>query len=147
MEYWKYRAIDKLKDYTAQKASLSNIPEEIARLESEACSIKSATADGTPVKGGGSGREDRILSNIVKRGELAMMLDRAKLSVGIVDRGLAVLKDDERRLLDVMYIVQEKGAVNRLMNEYGLQEESSLYRRVNKALIRFTVAMYGATES
>ena len=147
MEYWKYRAIDKLKDYTAQKASLSNIPEEIARLESEACSIKSATADGTPVKGGGSGREDRILSNIVKRGELAMMLDRAKLSVGIVDRGLAVLKDDERRLLDVMYIVQEKGAVNRLMNEYGRQEESSLYRRVNKALIRFTVAMYGATES
>ena len=147
MEYWKYRAIDKLKDYTAQKASLSNIPEEIARLESEACSIKSATADGTPVKGGGSGREDRLLSNIVKRGELAMMLDRAKLSVGIVDRGLSVLKDDERRLLDVMYIVQEKGAVNRLMNEYGLQEESSLYRRVNKALIRFTVAMYGATES
>lgn len=147
MEYWKYRAIDKLKDYTAQKASLSNIPEEIARLESEACSIKSATADGTPVKGGGSGREDRLLSNIVKRGELAMMLDRAKLSVGIVDRGLSVLKEDERRLLDVMYIVQEKGAVNRLMNEYGLQEESSLYRRVNKALIRFTVAMYGATES
>lgn len=147
MEYWKYRAIDKLKDYTAQKASLSNIPEEIARLESESCSIKSATADGTPVKGGGSGREDRLLTNIVKRGELAMLLDRAKLSVGIVDRGLAVLKEDERRLLEVMYILQEKGAVNRLMNEYGLQEESSLYRRINKALIHFTVAMYGATES
>ena len=147
MEYWKYRAIDKLKDYTAQKASLSNIPEEIARLESESCSIKSATADGTPVKGGGSGREDRLLTNIVKRGELAMLLDRAKLSVGIVDRGLAVLKEDERRLLEVMYIIQEKGAVNRLMNEYGLQEESSLYRRINKALIHFTVAMYGATES
>ena len=46
-----------------------------------------------------------------------------------------------------MYIIQEKGAVNRLMNEYGLQEESSLYRRINKALIHFTVAMYGATES
>ena len=147
MEYWKYRAIDKLKDYTAQKTSLSNIPEEIARLESEACSIKSATADGTPVKGGGSRREDRLLSNIVKRAELAMLLDRAKLSVGIVDRGLAVLTDDERSLLDRMYIIREKGAVNRLMDEYGLQEESSLYKRVNKALLHFTIAMYGATES
>ncbi len=147
MEYWKYKAIDKLKDYTAQKASLSNIPEEIARLESEAYSIKSATGDGTPVKGGGSGREDRLLSNIVKRGELAMMLDRAKKSVGTTERGLAVLSDDERRLLDRMYIIQEKGAVKRLMDEYGLLEESSLYRRINKALIHFTVAMYGATES
>lgn len=147
MEYWKYRAIDKLKDYTAQKTSLSNIPEEIARLESEAYSIKSATGDGTPVKGGGSGREDRLLSNIVKRGELAMMLDRAKMAVGTTERGLAVLTKDERRLLDLMYIVREKGAVNRLMDEYGLQEESSLYKRVNKALIHFTIAMYGATES
>lgn len=147
MEYWKYRAIDKLKDYAAQKASLSNIPEEIARLESEAYSIKSATGDGTPVKGGGSGREDRLLSNIVKRGELAMMLERAKLYVRTTERGLAVLTAEERRLLDLMYIVREKGAVNRLMDEYGLQEESSLYRRINKALIHFTVAMYGATES
>lgn len=147
MEYWKYRAIDKLKDYTAQKTSLSNIPEEIARLESEAYSIKSATGDGTPVKGGGSGREDRLLSNIVKRGELAMMLDRAKKAVSTTERGLAVLTKDERRLLDLMYIVRENGAVNRLMDEYGLQEESSLYKRVNKALIHFTIAMYGATES
>lgn len=147
MEYWKYRAIDKLKDYTAQKASLQNLPEEISRLESEARSIKSATSDGTPVKGGGSGREDRLLSNIVKRGELAMLLDRAKVAVGTTDRGLAVLNADERHILDLMYIVREKGAVGRLMDEYGLQEESSLYKRVNKALIHFTVAMYGATES
>lgn len=147
MEYWKFKAIDKLKDYSAQRAALENIPEEISRLESEAYSIKSATADGTPVKGGGSGREDRLLSNIVKRGELAMMLERAKISVGTTERGLAVLTPEERRLLDMMYIVREKGAVNRLMDEYGLQEESSLYRRINKALIHFTVAMYGATES
>ena len=147
MEYWKYRAIDKLKDYTAQKVSLTNILEEISRLELEACSIKSATADGTPVKGGGSGREDRLLSNIVKRGELNLLLERAKKSVAIIDRGLDVLSADERHILDMMYIFREKGAVGRLMDEYGLQEESSLYRRVNKALIHFTVAMYGATES
>lgn len=146
MEYWKYKAIDKLKDYSAQKAALQNLPEEIARLESEACSIKSATADGTPVKGGGSGREDRLLSNIVKREEHKAMLKRAKLAVGMVDRGLSVLNEEERQILDRMYIFREKGCVERLMTEFGLQEESSLYKRVNKALKHFTIAMYGATE-
>lgn len=147
MEYWKYKAIDKLKDYTAQQASLENLKEEIARLESEACSIKSATSDGTPVKGGGSGREDRLLSNIVRREEHKAMLNRAKLAVSMVDRGLSVLSQDEKRLLEVMYITCEKGRVNRLMDELGLAEESSLYKRVNKALQHFTVAMYGATEN
>lgn len=147
MEYWKYKAIDKLKDYTAQKASLENIPEEISRLESEAYSIKSATADGTPVKGGGSGREDRLLSNIARRGELDLMLDRAKKSVSIVERGLNVLNQEERHILDVMYIYREKGYVNRLMTEYNLAEESSLYKKANKALLHFTIAMYGSTES
>ena len=147
MEYWKYRAIDKLKDYMAQKAALQSLPEEIARLESEAYSIKSATGDGTPVKGGGSGREDRLLSNIVKREEHKAMLHRATLAVGMVDRGLSVLNQEERHILGSMYIIRENGCIERLMEEFNLQEESSLYKRANKALLHFTVAMYGATEN
>ena len=147
MEYWKYRAIDKLKDYMAQKAALQSLPEEIARLESEAYSIKSATGDGTPVKGGGSGREDRLLSNIVKREEHKAMLHRATLAVGMVDRGLSVLNQEERHILGAMYIIRENGCIERLMEEFNLQEESSLYKRAKKALLHFTVAMYGATEN
>lgn len=146
MEYWKFKAIDKLKDYMAQKVSTQNLREEIARLESESNSIKSATADGTPVKGGGSGREDRLLSNMVRREEHKAMLRRATLSVKMVERGLSVLSEDERHILDEMYIVREKGYVERLMAKYNLQEESSLYKRANKALLHFTLAMYGATE-
>lgn len=147
MEYWKYKAIDKLKDYAAVKASLLNIPAEISVLESEAYSIKSATSDGTPVKGGGSAREDRLLSNIARRGELEQMLARAKMSVTVVERGLAVLNAEERHILDVMYIFRQPGYINRLMDEYNLAEESSLYKKANKALLHFTIAMYGGTES
>ena len=147
MEYWKYKAIDKLKDYALQKAAMQNLPEEIARLKSEARSIKSATADGTPVKGGGSGREDRLLSNIVKREEHEAMLQRAKLAVSMVNRGLSVLTPEENHLLEAMYIDRKPGYMERLMDEYSLAEESSLYKKVNKALVRFTMAMYGATES
>lgn len=147
MEYWKFKAIDKLKDYSAQKVAVINLQAEIARLESEACSIKSATADGTPVKGGGSGREDRLLSNIVRLEEHKAMLKRAKLAVSMVDRGLDVLSQEDHHILDTMYITREKGYVDKLMDEFGLLEESSLYKRANKALHRFTIAMYGATES
>lgn len=147
MEYWKFKARDKLKDYPAKRASVINLQAEITRLESEARSIKSATADGTPVKGGGSGREDRLLSNIVEREELAAKLKRAKLEVAMVERCLDVLSQEDRRILDTMYVTREKGYVDRLMDEFGLLEESSLYKRANKALHRFTIAMYGATES
>lgn len=147
MECWKFKAADKLKDYEAQRAAVQSLTEEIALLEAEACGIKSATADGTPVRGGGSGREDRLLNNIVKREERKVLLLRAKLAVRTVERGLAVLSTEDRRLLDVMYIHQEKGRKGQLMEEFGFMEESSLYKRVNKALLRFTVAMYGATEN
>ena len=147
VEYWKFKAENKLRAYMAQKASITNLAEEISRLASEACSIKSATADGTPVKGGGSGREDRLLSNIVEREELKAMLKRAKHSVSMVERGLSVLDDDERHILSVMYIGREKGYIDRLMTEYNLVEETSLYKKARKALRHFTIAMYGATES
>jgi len=147
MEYWKYKAKDKLENYLAQKASLITLSEEIANLESEAYSIKSATSDGTPVKGGGNGREDRLLSNIVQREEYKLLLDRAQTSVDGIERGLAVLNQEERHLLDVAYIARERGYLKRLMNELGLQETTSVYKPINKALLRFTVAMYGGTES
>ena len=147
MEYWKFKAIDKLKDYSAQKTSIVNLTEEISRLEMEAYSIKSSTSDGTPVKGGGNGREERLLSNIVQREEYKLMRDRAKISVSMVDRGLSILNAEEKRLLDRMYISQEKGKIAQLMSEMGLMEPSSLYKRVNKALRRFTIALYGCTES
>lgn len=147
MEYWKYKARDKLENYLLQKTSLDNLKEEISRLESEAYSIKSATSDGTPVKGGGSGREDRLLSNIVQREELKLMLERAQKSVNGIERGLSALSQEEKHLLDVAYIARERGYVERLMMELNLLEDSGVYKRVNKALHRFTVAMYGGTES
>ena len=147
MEYWKFKAIDKLRGYSAQKAALVSLPEEIARLESEAYSIKSATSDGTPVKGGGSGREDRLLSNITNRDEHKLMLERAQKSVSSIERGLSVLDKTERRILEMVYVHPEEGAVRRLMEEFCLVEASSVYKRINKALVHFTMAMYGGTES
>lgn len=146
MEYWKYKATDRLKDYSAQKAALLNLPEEIAALESQYTSIRSATTDSTAVSGGGNKREDMMLSNIVRRDELKSMTDRAKRYVTSVERGLSVLNADERHVLELMYIDRANGAVAILADEY-CEDERSVYRRLDKALKRFTIAMYGCTEN
>jgi len=142
---WKYEAMEKLKSYNAKKQALRSIPEEIARLESEMQSIRSATSDGTPVSGGGSGREDRYLSNIVHREELSRSLEQAKVWVSLVDAGLAILSQEERLVLDRFYINPARGNVDRLCMELGI-EKSQVYARKDSALHHFTIGLYGCTE-
>ena len=137
---WKYEAIEKLKEYSAKKQSLKSIPEEMARLESAMQSIRSATADGTPVSGGGSGREDMMLSNIVHREELA------KKWVSLVDSGLESLSVDEKKILSRFYISPARGNVDALCEELGV-EKAQVYRRRDSALRHFTLCLYGQTES
>lgn len=143
---WKYEAIEKLKEYSAKKQSLKSIPEEMARLESAMQSIRSATADGTPVSGGGSGREDMMLSNIVHREELARSLEQAKKWVSLVDSGLESLSADEKKILSRFYISPARGNVDALCEELGV-EKAQVYRRRDSALRHFTLCLYGQTES
>ena len=143
---WKFEAIEKLKEYTARKNAITSIPEEIKMLEEDAQRIRSASTDATPVQGGGSTREDMLLSNIVHREELQRRLSDAQRWVDIVDGGLAVLSDEDRLVLDRFYIHPMRGNVERLCDELAV-EKAAVYKRKEKALRRFTVALYGAAES
>ena len=143
---WKREAIDKLNNYTAHRAALENIPQEIKRLESAYAGIRSATTDGTPVSGGGSTREDTMLSNIVRRDELKRRLKEARLWVAQVDKALAVLDDEERLVLDRFYIHRAKGNVGELCERLNV-EQATVYRKRDSALRRFTIALYGVTET
>ena len=140
---WKQEAIEKLRKYNLLLSARVNIPEEIARLESEACSIKSATADGTPVQGGGNKREDRILDNIMAREELQLQYKRNEREIHAIERGIAALNEEERRVLKEMYMTSDKGGKERLMRELNLTDETSLYKKAKRILYRFTLAMYG----
>jgi len=143
---WKREAIGKLKNYEAHRAALESIPKEIKRLESAYTGIRSAATDGTPASGGGSTREDTMLSNIVHRDELKRRLKEARLWVSMVDKALAVLDGEERLVLDRFYIHRAKGNVEELCERLHL-EKSTVYDRRDKALRHFTLALYGATET
>lgn len=142
---WKREAIDKLRCYAARKNALVSIPQEIRELEDAFAGIRSAATDGTPVHGGGSSREDMLLSNIAHRDELERSLRQAKGTVAIVERGLSVLDAEERLVLDRFYIHPARGNADRLCEELGI-EKASVYRRKESALRRFTIALYGAVE-
>lgn len=143
---WKYEAVEKLRDYEAKKQSLSTLPGEIRWLELDAQRIRSACGDGTPVKGGGSTREDMLLSNIVHREELEHALEMARKWVELVEAGLEILSAEDRLVLERFYVHPERGSVERLCGELGL-EKSAVYDRREKALRRFTLALYGGSET
>ena len=142
---WKKEAIEKLKEYNARKQSITSIPMEIAQLESAVRGIRSASADGVAISGGGSGREDMLLSNICKREELKRSLATAKAWVSQADAAMGVLNQEERLILDRFYINPARGNVDRLCGELNV-EKSQVYARKDAALRHFTISLYGCTE-
>lgn len=87
-----------------------------------------------------------MLSNIVHRDELKRRLKEAGLWVVQVDKALAALDDEERLVLNRFYIHRAKGNVGELCERMNL-EKTAVYDRRDKALRRFTIALYGITET
>ena len=139
---WKEEATEKLRKYDAMHLAVKNLPEEMKRLEQAACAIRSARTDGTPVKGGTNRREDMLLNNLVCREELAQALNQAKLWVSTTDRAFGALSPEEKLVLYRLYMYPERNALDRLCQELDL-EQSSIYRKRDQALRRFTTALYG----
>lgn len=146
MREWKYDVRDKLSDYPRQLNAVETLPDEIRRLESEYTSLHGAVYDDTPVQGGGTPYEDKLLRNIILRGDTERQLQRARLAVEFVESALNTLTHEERHIVDVMYISRQRGATERLRQELGLEDERSVYKRVDKILKKLTIAMYGGTE-
>ena len=138
---WKSEAIEKLEKFEAMKCSVENLQQELLRLELEATAIKSSDPERVG-KGGVSRGEDRLLSIVVQRQELHNRLARAKNWIEQVSRGLAALTYEERLIMDKCYIKQEKCAVDNLCFDLGA-EKSTVYRKRDKALLKFTTALYG----
>ena len=143
---WKQEAADKLLQYEARRQSLENIPAEIKRLELDYAGLRSSVTDAIPARGSGSRREDAMLTNIVRREELSRQLESARAWVAMADSGLAALDEEDRLVLDRFYVHRHKGACERLCEELD-REKAQVYRRRDRALRRFTLALYGGLES
>lgn len=142
---WKHEAIDKLKQYEAKSAALENIPLEIRQLELSMQSIRSADPS-SPVRGNGASKEDVMLNNIAHRNELSIALHQTVLWIDSIERALGTMSPEERLLLDRFYIHPEKKAADRLAGDLRV-DIKTVYRWKDEALRKFTLALYGTTET
>lgn len=143
---WKEEAVEKLRRYGAMQQALINIPAEIRRLQDDAVTLRSPSAEHIAVKGSSGRRDDALINNIAQQQELEWSLKQVKQWLTVADRGLAALDPEERLVLERMYLTPERGAVDRLCGELGM-EQASVYRKRDKALRQFTVALYGFPET
>lgn len=121
---WKQEAIDKLRRYALMRTSRENLGQELQRL---------ALAKQDPM-------DARVL-----RCELENALQQAELWVSQVERAMGVLLPEERLILNRCYISGERGAVDRLCGDLKA-EPSTVYRKRDKALEAFTLALYGRVD-
>lgn len=143
---WRSLSIERLTMYEIHKVTVENVTEQIKALEDKYTSIRSAQTDSTPVQGGTSNKqEDMLINNISLRNELKKNLKEAIHEIKIIERGLSVLSDDERKILTRFYINRSKGYIERLCDELFISK-TELYRRRDNALKRFTMVCYGIVE-
>lgn len=146
MSNWKYDIKDDLARYGGQLVAVTTLPDELRRLELEYKSIKTASTDTTPVQGGGTVYEDRLLSNIARRDKTAASLSMAQIDIKRMEAALACLNDTERHIVDVLYIHHQRGATERLREELGFENERTVQKVALKALRKLSYALYGREE-
>ena len=142
---WKNEAMEKLRKYDLMRRAAYNLPRQIRQLEEDAQAVRSAKLTGAKVQGGNR-YEDILIDNLVYLQELEKSLEQTQEWLASVEDALDALERDEQTILQYLYINPEAGAVTGLCDALGV-EHSTVYRKRDKALQRFTLALYGALES
>ena len=111
---WKQRAVKKLKDYPALCNARENLQQELTQITpQQAC-----------------------------YGELVCALERTQFVTHQVEKAMQTLSAEEQLVLKWLFLQPKKGNVERLCQELCV-EQSTVYRRRDKALTHFTTALYG----
>lgn len=128
---WKGSAVEMLSSYNARVQSLDSLDLQLQRLEQELLDVRKLRAE-----------DDWALNNMVKRLELSQARRDAKLCIRLTENALGVLTSQEQQLLKQLYISPGWGNLRKLEEHTGMTR-STLYRKRDQALRKFTVALYG----
>lgn len=136
-----YRVIAKqmLCQYKSIKCAVNNISIRINELRDMLLALENPVLK-ERVQGGLM--EDKTLSILCEIDRLERILDLRKKDIERMDNALAVLSEEQSRILWEFYIENNGGHVERLMQELSL-ERRTVYYRHDAALKAFTLAMFG----
>lgn len=144
---WTQAAVQDLEAYADMEQSLGNMEERIRALSLlyESLQLGAGLHGGEIKKSPSGGAEDRLLDNIVERQRLELNIHSTRRLLKLVRRGLDALDAQEKQVLESFYIRRTSDYIDRL-SEALCCERPTLYRLKDRALYRFTRAMYGITE-
>lgn len=142
---WQKISIQRLREYESRQKALTLIPEQLEALQMSFEAIRSATTDGTAVKGSSNRREDMLISNIAMRDELKNNYEIAKREIDITEKGLTALTSEQYRILYSFFINRPYRHIEHLCEELHI-EKTKLYLMKDEALKTFTLACYGVVE-
>ena len=137
---WKKESIEQLKEYAQRQEALKNLAERYEGLDYEIAQIQKEAASLTPEK------RSRLLSAVAEKEHLRRNYTMTKQMVDLTRKGLSSLNKEQLQVLDGFYIHREMNHAEHLMEKLYV-EKSKLYTMKDEALHKFTVTMYGMTES
>lgn len=143
-ELWKMKCKADLFNLRKNEAAILSIPEEINMERERMTSIKSASTGTAPVQGGGTSYEERMNNSIVTIDALKDKLLFAEKDVKLTRQALAILTAEEQRILEVLYIDKQKNGAQRLCDELGIIDETTVWKKATRALSSYCTARYNS---
>lgn len=132
-----------LGQYKSISCAVDNLKMRIDELKSMLTAISSPIIR-ERVQGGKA--EDKKLSILCEIDRLEGICKMRQSDIERMDRALAVLNEEHRKILREFYIDGQSGHVERLMNELCM-ERRTVYYRHDEALRMFTMAMFGVCDA
>ena len=133
---WKICAADDLRRYKQMKIGVLNSKDRIRLISATAASPKSSLDKDNPA------RNSDLINAIVEKERLRSNIKSAEKLLSIIERGLNSLNEEDRKILEKFYMSDSPSKIAFLSDEFGY-EPRSLYRKRERALAKFTLAMYG----
>ena len=138
-------AIERLEEYDQLYTAVDNIKEELFALKAESDMLGAQKITDMP-RGGNWEPDDKLCNNIAKRKELAQRLAISQRRIQQVENVLEKLDDDEKKLIEILYIKGGKKAMDRAMEEFNYEKtkmyvmKNSVTRKVAKMILGLGVA-------
>ena len=139
----KAAALERLRSYEIMRSAVENLRTQIRLLKLTRESIPGIPAGQIRLSGKNYGPEIWLTENLLRVQELESALEQTLLWMMVTDRALEVLEPDELLILRRLYIKRAPGALSKVCQLLGA-EKSTVYRKRDKALDKFSMALFGA---
>lgn len=133
---WKSCAVDDLRKYNLLKIGVLNSRDRIRAVEA------AAERGRISVQNDSMHTDSRLIDAMVESERLNMNINTAESLIKLIDRGLSALDEAEKKVLEKFYMSSSPVNIHELERYLGYQART-VYRLRDRALTKFTLAMYG----